>query len=140
MLVDIVQLLVDFGMVVLIWIVQLIIYPGFLHYTAQDLLVWHRQYTARFTMIVMPLMLAQLGVAIYQLMIETNYFTLLHLTLVVLLWGSTFLQFIPMHAKISNGEGSAKRLNSLLHKNWLRTFLWSVLFVLTFSHYFLVRH
>jgi hypothetical protein len=89
--------------------------------------------------IVMPLMLAQLGLSIYQLILVINYFTLIHLTVVVLLWGSTFLQFIPMHAKISNDEGSKALLKSLVLKNWIRTFLWVLLFVLSFSHYFLVR-
>lgn len=139
MSVEIVQLLVDFGMVVLIWIVQLIIYPSFLYYDARNLDIWHSQYTARFMFIVMPLMLVQLGIAIYQFILSIELFTLIHLALVGLLWASTFLQFIPMHSKISSGEGSRVLLNSLVSKNWGRTFLWTLLFVLSFSHYFLMR-
>ncbi len=59
----IIRLLLDFGLVVLIWIIQRIVYPGFLHYSTENLVVWHRQYTSRFSAIVIPLMLAQLGIS-----------------------------------------------------------------------------
>ncbi|MFT7429007.1 MAG: hypothetical protein ACI9IZ_001504, partial [Nonlabens sp.] len=39
---DLLQLLVDFGLVVLIWIVQLIIYPSFLYYGSKTLNKWHK--------------------------------------------------------------------------------------------------
>ena len=44
-------LLVDAGLVVLIWMVQLIIYPSFLHYD-NNLVEWHHKYTSRIALIV----------------------------------------------------------------------------------------
>ncbi len=43
----ILRLLFDFGLVVLIWIVQLVIYPGLCYYSETDLLKWHKLYTSR---------------------------------------------------------------------------------------------
>lgn len=123
------RLLIDFGLVVLIWIVQRIVYPSFLHYNHKDLVSWQNTYTSRFTFIVFPLMVGQLGIAIYQLILETNLYTVLSLIIILLIWLSTFLQFIPIHAKISKGKVSDKLLISLVKKNWIRTFLWTGLFL-----------
>jgi len=131
MSIEILRLLIDFGLLVLIWIVQRIIYPGFLHYSADELVKWHRIYTSRLTFIVFPLMLGQLAVSVYQLTLEANLYTVMGFILVILLWLSTFLQFVPMHSKISQGKVSQKLLNSLVKKNWIRTILWTVLFLLS---------
>ena len=134
----IIQLLLDFGLVVLIWIIQLIIYPGFLYYRNENLVVWHRAYTSRFSFIVIPLMFGQLGISIYQVIILANVYRVLGLVIILLIWISTFLQFVPIHSNISKGIASEKMLNSLVTKNWLRTSLWSFLFVINCSYYILI--
>jgi DMSO reductase anchor subunit len=121
--------LIDFGLVVLIWIVQRIVYPSFLHYHPKDLINWHSAYTSRFTFIVMPLMLGQLGITIYQLIMKVELYTVLSLIIIVLIWLSTFLQFVPIHNEISKGKVSQKMLDTLVKRNWIRTFLWTVLFL-----------
>ncbi len=130
MTVAIIRLLLDFGLVVLIWMIQRIVYPSFLHYSAENLVIWHKEYTSRFSVIVIPLMFGQLGISIYQAILLTNLYTVVSLVIVILLWVSTFLQFVPIHSGISKGLISKKKLNSLVSKNWLRTFLWSLLFVM----------
>jgi DMSO reductase anchor subunit len=131
MSIAILRLLIDFGLLVLIWIVQRIIYPSFLHYKAADLINWHSVYTSRFTVIVMPLMLGQLALSIYQLILKIDLYTVLSLIIILLIWLSTFLQFVPVHAEISKGKVNQNMLNSLVKKNWIRTFLWTVLFLLS---------
>ncbi len=133
----IIQLLLDFGLVVLIWIIQLIIYPSFIYYPNENLVPWHRKYAFRFSFIVIPLMLGQLGISIYQVIAFANLYTVLSLVIILLIWISTFLQFVPIHSKISKGSTSEEMLNSLVTKNWLRTSLWSLLFVMNCSYYIL---
>ena len=70
---DLLQLLVDFGLVVLIWIVQLIIYPSFLYYNSNTLSKWHKTYTGRITTIVAPLMIAQIAIAAYLLLTKGTF-------------------------------------------------------------------
>ena len=137
MYLPIVQLLLDFGLVVLIWIIQLIVYPSFLYYRNENLVAWHREYTSRFSFIVIPLMFGQLGISIYQVSTYANVYTALGLVIILLIWISTFLQFVPIHTNISKGIASEKMLNSLVTKNWLRTSLWSLLFVINCSYYIL---
>ena len=129
MSITILRLLFDFGLLVLIWIIQRIVYPSFIHYNSKDLVNWHKVYTSRLTFIVMPLMLGQLGISIYQLIMEIDLYTVLSLIIIIVIWVATFLQFVPIHAQISKGKASQKMLDSLVKKNWIRTFLWTVLFL-----------
>ncbi len=127
----ILRLLMDVGLLVLIWIVQRIVYPSFLYYNSKDLINWHSVYTSRFSFIVMPLMLGQLGLSIYQLILTIDLYTVLSLIIILLIWLSTFLQFVPIHTEISKGKANQKMLDSLVKKNWIRTFLWTALFMYT---------
>ena len=53
--------LASFGLVVLIWLVQVIIYPAFADIAPQRFTRWHAGYTRALTWIVMPLMLGQVA-------------------------------------------------------------------------------
>lgn len=122
------SLLIDAGLVVLIWMVQLIIYPSF-KYHDKNLVKWHNKYTQRIAIIVIPLMLYQL---VFALILSITNFTLINIfyTLIVfILWLITFLIFVPLHNKISNNNHSTKDLQQLISKNWFRTFLWTFLLI-----------
>ncbi len=130
MSIAILRLLLDFGLVVLIWIIQRIVYPSFLYYNTENLVAWHSVYTSRFSAIVIPLMLGQLGLSIYQVITLSSLYTFISLVIIILIWIATFLQFVPIHATISKGRANETMLKALVHKNWLRTFLWTLLFVI----------
>ncbi|MBT8297588.1 MAG: hypothetical protein KJO52_04580 [Maribacter sp.] len=134
--IDFIGLLVNFGLVVLIWMIQLIIYPSFLHYQTEDLVGWHRKYTTLIGYIVVPLMLAQLSISIFQVYASATFTTLSILTLVLLVWLSTFLQFVPIHSNISKGSVNQKMLSALVKKNWTRTILWTVVFIISFLYHY----
>ncbi len=131
------KLLVDFGLVVLIWIVQLIIYPGFTYYQKQSLVNWHQLYTFRIGVIVMPLMIGQLTISFVQVFSKIDFHNILNLILIIAVWISTFLQFVPIHNRITNGKIDMKLMNTLIKINWLRTFLWTMIFSLTLYTYYL---
>lgn len=133
---DLLRLVVDFGLVVLIWIVQLIIYPSFLFYQKADLLRWHQTYTVRIGVIVMPLMLVQLGLTIFQLLQLQSTLNIVSLVFVVFVWLITFLLFIPMHSQITAGHTQEDLLRRLIKLNWSRTFLWTVVFILSIISYY----
>jgi hypothetical protein len=123
------RLIVDFGLVVLIWMVQLIVYPGFTFYSGKELLKWHKYYTPRITVVVAPLMFIQMGMAIYLSLFEFSISNLIYLLLVLSTWVSTFTYFVPLHQRIEANQdlySSAKRLTK---GNWVRTFQWTFVFV-----------
>jgi hypothetical protein len=110
--------------------IQCVVYPSFFHYSNENLTVWHKKYTSSFRPIIIPLMFGQLGISIYQVILSTNSYTAVNLLIIIVLWLSTLLQFVPIHSNISKGKISEKMLNSLVAKNWLRTILWSLLFMI----------
>ena len=130
MTIDIWQLLFDFGLVVLIWLVQLIIYPSFCKMQAEDLKNWHRSYTQRISIVVMPLMLGQLFILIYQVWNEVSALNLATLAMVLGAWLITFLFFVPAHNKITSGNFNQRSLKKLVEVNWWRTVLWSLVFLI----------
>ena len=130
-MIEITRLLLDFGLCILIWMVQLIVYPSFAFYNNTQLLKWHKTYTKAIALIVIPLMLGQLGIVIYQVFLAQNTFTLISIVLVVLLWGITLLKFAPMHQQISKGNTQIHLLKTLVQMNWIRTIIWTLLFLLS---------
>lgn len=135
-LLDFVALLVDFGLVILIWMVQLIVYPSFVYYSKNELIIWHKKYTYNIAIIVIPLMLGQLLFGIYQAFLDPNLLSAIYLFTVVLLWFITLLKFAPLHREISQGNFDQRMLRGVVHLNWIRTFLWTGLFGFQLVVYF----
>ena len=126
---ELARLLLDFGLVVLIWMVQLLIYPSFKYYSTTSLLKWHSRYTFNMGLIVIPLMFGQLIIYTVQVFQEQSFFNVFGMIVVILLWLSTFLQFVPLHQAITNNKFSGNTLSQLVVRYWIRTTLWSILFI-----------
>ena len=139
-MIEIIRLVLDVGLLVLIWMIQLIVYPSFLFYTAKELIAWHKMYTKAIALIVIPLMLGQLGIAIYQVFLVQNTYTLTSIILVVFLWGITLLKFAPMHQQISEGNTHEKLLKKLVQNNWVRTLIWTILCAMSATSVFFLNN
>jgi hypothetical protein len=127
-LIELLSLLADFGLFVLIWMVQLIVYPGFRHYQEARLLYWHPKYTVLITIIVAPLMIAQLFLHGLLLFEDNNWFTLISFILVLLIWILTFAQAVPLHKNLTEGTDIPETTEILIRTNWNRTIVWTILF------------
>lgn len=127
---DLIKNIVDFGLVVLIWLVQLCIYPAFTYFKKDELLKWHKSYTPKITSVVLPLMATQLGLSIYFVYNEATTIALINLILVMLTWVSTFLIYVPLHNKIKANQTPLKSSKKLVDYNWLRVFLWNLIFLI----------
>ena len=138
-MIEITRLLLDFGWCILIWMVQLIVYPSFLFFSDNNLFSWHKTYTKAIALIVTPLMLGQLGIVIYQVFLIQNTYTLTSIVLVVFLWGITLLKFAPLHQQISEGNTHLQVLKKLVQMNWMRTIVWTLLFLMSAVSFFLKR-
>ena len=131
MTLEILRLMIDASFMVLIWAVQLVIYPSFGYYSKANLLIWHKSYTKRVTFIVLPLMLSQLILGVIQLWTLQNWYTLLSMVIIISLWLLTFLVFVPLHQSIDNNTPVENVCEKLVAKNWTRTVLWTLLFVVS---------
>lgn len=124
------RLLFDFGLVTLIWLVQLVIYPSFRYTDSTYLVRWHEDYTNRISFIVMPLMVGQLLVAVLQIWYHPNAVVLIGFLAILFVWFLTFLWFVPLHNAISANEQDDTTIKKLVDRNWWRTGLWTLIFLM----------
>ncbi|NBB79983.1 MAG: hypothetical protein GVY36_11155 [Verrucomicrobia bacterium] len=126
-----IQTVIDFGIVVLLWLVQIVIYPSFLRVEASQLAGWHQTYTFRVSFVIMPLLLTQLALAVAAVLSEaTSWLDGLVLTLVLICWGLTFFVSVPLHRRIDAGDLDPSTRQALIRTNWPRTILWTAIFCL----------
>lgn len=114
----------------LIWVVQLVHYPGFAFIDARDFHAFHSLHTRNISFFVAPLMIAELILAM-ALVIIFSFGSLfwLHLILTLALWGSTFFIQVPIHARLASGKDK-NIIRRLTITNWIRTLLWTLKFFL----------
>lgn len=129
------RLLIDFGLVVLIFLVQLCIYPAFTYYKSEDLKKWHATYTDRIALVVLPLMLGQLMLSFFQIIQTLNFFTMSYFVLVGLSWVITFLVYVPLHRKIDTLENRMYYSAKIVKLNWWRVVLWCLVFGVSLFNY-----
>ncbi|MEL7144903.1 MAG: hypothetical protein AAFO69_00940 [Bacteroidota bacterium] len=122
--------LFNFGLLVLTWMVQLIVYPGFQYYNAENLDRWHQAYTPAISIIVIPLMFGQLFATGYQLFRQQDIVSGTVFLLVVIVWVLTFVRAVPLHNQIAVGSDTENAIQSLLGVHWYRTVVWSLIFIL----------
>ena len=125
-----IRLSVDSGLFVLIWLVQVIIYPSFLHVDREKLNYWHQVYIRKILYFVAPLMFIQTGVIALQLLFDPLIF-LLDGLLLAMVWINTFFIAIPIHNAIDREESIDANILKLLQVNRWRAWLWTALFLLT---------
>jgi hypothetical protein len=111
-------------MVGLIWFVQVVHYPLFAGVGAPGWNAYSLQHQQRTTLVVGPAMLAELVCAAALLVLAPRALTIAGAALLALLWASTFLVQVPLHARLGRGHDAAV-MRKLVATNWVRTALWS---------------
>jgi hypothetical protein len=117
----------------IIWFVQLVQYPSFARVDPARFTSFHAFHSARITLIVAPLMVAEALSAVALAWRPERFIPYweawLGLGLVALVWASTVLLQVPMHRRLARGfDESAWRF--LCNSNWVRTVTWSLRAVL----------
>ncbi|MDA8017781.1 MAG: hypothetical protein MPN21_10065 [Thermoanaerobaculia bacterium] len=126
---DVFRLLFDFGLVILIWLVQLIIYPSFRYIDRAKLGHWHARYTVLISSVVVPLMLGQALVVGLQVWQRGGALDWMSAALLGLVWLVTFSRAVPLHDRIARHAEPDSHLEALVRWNWARTVLWTVIFI-----------
>jgi hypothetical protein len=119
------QTIVDSGLFVLIWLVQLVIYPSFAVIEEEHFYSWHTRFSAMISLVVTPLMVIQVGIEAVVMMSDIRWWRII---LIILIWLSTFFLSIPCHRRLHTGGKDAVVIRRLVLTNWIRTLLWSLLF------------
>ncbi len=120
------NLAVSWGLLVLIWLVQVIIYPGLFRIPSKEFVDYHSWYTIRITAIVLPLMIGEVMITAGWLILDkVTIFSAVAAIFVVLIWISTFMLQVPIHKQLQAGKDKTL-ISQLVKTNWIRTFAWSM--------------
>lgn len=106
-----------------IWLVQLLVYPNFRFFSAEAFAPFHRFHSTRISMVVGPVMLAELVSALLLFQRSSSPLFLWNFASVFLLWMLTAFVSVPFHRRLELDPGSSK--NWLVWSNWPRTILWT---------------
>ncbi len=120
---------INASLLVLIWLVQIIIYPGMYNWVNSTFAELHRGYSRRISLIVGPLMFAQAVLALRQVVIMPDLVSVMQAILIASVWGVTSFISVPLHRRLSAGY-DARVINRLINTNWLRTVGWSLVSLL----------
>lgn len=124
-------LLIDSALFLLIWLVQIIIYPSFKYVAEDKLSNWHSNYKMRITVFVLPLMFGQVMSYAYLLQLDFNLLSIIAVFFIALAWLVTFFKEVPLHNKIGNEQDTKHSINALIEWNWPRTISWSLVFFIS---------
>lgn len=115
------------ALVGLIWVVQLVQYPGFERVGSSEWASFHEHHCSRITWIVAPLMGAELVSALVLAFAEplsgSTWAWRLGLAAALLPWLFTAFLSVPLHQRLGGRDRSA--LSALVRTNWPRTLVWS---------------
>ncbi|MBC6366229.1 hypothetical protein DDT91_05440 [Algoriphagus sp. AK58] len=127
---DAIRLSVDTGLFVLVWLVQVIIYPSFDQIAKEKLNTWHRLYTQKILYFVGPMMFVQSGMIAWQILGDPLIY-LADGLLLAGIWINTFLIAIPIHEAIDREKSLKGHLTKLLRVNRWRSWMWTGLFLIS---------
>ncbi len=118
-----VQIFSCFSMTGLIWLIQLVHYPGFQFANRDNFPAYHRFHSARITWIVGPLMLLEL-ISAGLLAWTGSSFWIVNFIGVLSLWGLTALVSVPIHNQLAS-VFDLEKIQRLTSTNWYRTVIWT---------------
>ncbi len=121
-------LLIDFGMFLLIWLVQLIVYPSLREISDAVFREWHHAYCRRISFFVLPLMILQILESASSCFFVGGLLDWIRLGALFPAWLVTFVHSAPTHGKLSETGKDLRLIDDLIRVNWLRTILWSGVF------------
>lgn len=108
----------------LIWTIQLVHYPSFRY--VPDFSEFHRHHTTSISLIVAPLMVAELAVTAWVSYRSSFAWTwVVPLVIVLVIWALTFFRAIPLHKSLAARRDNGV-IEALVLINWPRTLLWTV--------------
>lgn len=112
----------------LVWFVQAVHYPLFARVGAREFADYEREHTRRTTWVVLPAMIAELGLALWLVAAapaEQRALAIAGAALLLGIWASTFWVQVPCHDRLLRGP-DPRVLRRLVRSNWLRTAAWSL--------------
>ncbi|ADE53952.1 hypothetical protein [Coraliomargarita akajimensis] len=124
--------IVDGGLCLLLWWVQLWAYPKIARMEPEPLAEWHPRYVRMMTVVAGSMMVLQLMTVSAQVLFQASLPVFLSMALVAICWLVTFTLSVPCHRSIAEGASTPAVRQRLVRTNWLRTLAWTGVFLMNF--------
>ena len=126
--VSVAHLVGTLGMFGVILVVQVVHYPLMAHVGEEHTAAYARSHTDRMGLVVGPLMLPEMGAAIWLALLppsdELRMTAWIGLAMLAVVWTVTAAFSVPAHARLVRGWDEAAHRRLVL-TNWIRTILWT---------------
>ncbi|WP_354697718.1 hypothetical protein DSM112329_03357 [Paraconexibacter sp. AEG42_29] len=109
----------------LIWTIQVVHYPLFAGVGVEGWTAYEAEHQRRITRVVLPLMLANVGLAVAVLVDHHDALGSVNAAIAGGQFAATGAYYAPIHGRLA-AEHSAERIRALVRANWLRTAGWTV--------------
>ena len=126
---EIIRLFIDFAFVILIWIIQIIIYPSMNKIRGRSFFEWHNSYTKQISFFIAPLLFVQSICILFQAIFNFDGLLIFDICLLILAWVYTFLVINPVHNQLNFSNQRTLNVNKLIQVNRMRAAAWSLLFL-----------
>jgi formate hydrogenlyase subunit 4 len=120
------ELLVSSAIFGIIWLVQLLQYPGFLYVDRKNFKQAMTHHQDRISIVILPLMLSELFLGVWLVFNSYSVAHLITLILILLIWVLTFTVQVPIHKNFLKEGFNEERIKYLVKSNWSRTILWTI--------------
>ena len=129
------EIVINFGLVVLIWMVQLIIYPSFHYYNPKKSNDMASKIYKNDCNDCNSVDVGSIRISIHSVIDNGTYLSWTKLIIILFIWGLTWMYFAPTHTKLSKGILKKDTLTQLVSLNWYRTIAWTLVFGLDFINF-----
>ena len=107
----------------LILVIHFVHYKSFNFIDIEKFVEFHKFHTKNISFLVIPLMIIEVVISIIICYFYFSILSLINLSLVALIWITTFLLQVPSHNKLSTGK-SITEIEKLVSGNVFRVYLW----------------
>ena len=107
----------------LILVIHFVHYKSFNFIDIEKFVEFHKFHTKNISFLVIPLMIIEVVISIIICYFYFSILSLINLSLVALIWITSFLLQVPSHNKLSTGK-SITEIEKLVSGNVFRVYLW----------------
>ncbi|OJJ15891.1 hypothetical protein BKI52_36845 [marine bacterium AO1-C] len=124
------NLLITFYLIGLVWLIQVVQYPGFDKVGAKNFPEYHQLHVGNiFWVVALPMVIELLLSAGLLIMRPSQVDMILNIFLfglVLVVWGVTFFIAIPLHNQLADSGLNTDITQKLTNINWVRTIAWTL--------------
>lgn len=128
---DLVKVLVNTALFAQVWLVQMVVFPGFLYYSEENWKVWQRNLAMRMTIVMVPLILAQMITYTLSLVAGITISDILSMVLIIVGLAVTFYIGFSWYEKCQAAEDTMELRKSIQKVIWIRTLAWSMILIIS---------